>query len=768
MTKTKRILTILMMAILSVMVALTFTACGGDDNDDNGGSTANTKVTEAQFNASLTLTDTNFKFVMQGEEHSNEENETYTGSTTIIRSGDKVKCVYTDSDSPYATENYIEKVGEEYFVYAKFQVGGEWQKAPGSQNQFEASYAQAQPSRYLTGMSVTYDMLTYDASTKLYTYSMTEGNASGTIKVGFADGKIVSIYIRFSESGATGGYEEMNITYTYGGQSVTIPNVGGDNSGDNSGDTPATPGETVYTVTDAQFATAISPATYTAFKVSGSNTLKVNGVVDPEQSTNLTYVVSEEGMYIEVDGNESYFEVGDGAYYMYGKSGDEWMKISAPENTYQQAVSQILSNASPASYFVMFELTDLSMLNYNDTEKCYVFSPEGEEGITSTMKFFFENGKIVKVEMIAFNAELQEEITSIMNYSYAAADLTIQFPNASTGGNSGVDKPQDCQLIPTEFFDEYQVFPKSYRCTCGDASHNVTNTSIKITHAEEFLALVSMLNEEANIGTLTIEIQNDIDLGGATIPALKAYDYQYRGRVFTLAGVDGGVTISNFTVVADQEYLAAGLFGCVTGDLTIKNITLSNMTINENDEVVAGAFVGLYMPAGDEEAAAGLRIENCSVVNSSITAGCVGGIYGLAFSELSDVRLIWVDGVKVQNCGLTGIVFAGGLMGIGAQGLEKEMISVSMNDYTLLGNTITSSVDNQAGLYIGMFGNAKIVFEYSTVGNEDKINGNTVTANDVANDTRDYGRTGWASEADATYVWVGTSPMINNYSQGVH
>lgn len=40
------------MAILSVMVALTFTACGaGDDNDDNGGSTANTKVTEAQFNS---------------------------------------------------------------------------------------------------------------------------------------------------------------------------------------------------------------------------------------------------------------------------------------------------------------------------------------------------------------------------------------------------------------------------------------------------------------------------------------------------------------------------------------------------------------------------------------------------------------------------------------------------------------------------------------------------------------------------------------------
>lgn len=43
------------MAILSVMVALTFTACGAgddnDDNDDNGGSTANTKVTEAQFNS---------------------------------------------------------------------------------------------------------------------------------------------------------------------------------------------------------------------------------------------------------------------------------------------------------------------------------------------------------------------------------------------------------------------------------------------------------------------------------------------------------------------------------------------------------------------------------------------------------------------------------------------------------------------------------------------------------------------------------------------
>ncbi|MBR2870013.1 MAG: hypothetical protein IKB98_01335 [Clostridia bacterium] len=764
MTKTKRILTILLMAILSVMVALTFTACGGDDNDDNGGSTANTKVTEAQFNsAANAATYTAFKVEIETVSKAN--------GVVIPDESAEMTYIYTANgiymDVP-GQEAYYQKTSDGYFAYVK--NGEEWEKIATQQSMYDMVASQiletSSPVSLISGYQISYASLTYSDAEKCYVYNPGSANGISAItKLFFSDGKIVKVSVSASNSNIQ---EEFSTTLVYSyNQTINFPSVGGDNSGDNSGDTPATPGETVYTVTDAQFATAISPATYTAFKVSGSNTLKVNGVVDPEQSTNLTYVVSEEGMYIEVDGNESYFEVGDGAYYMYGKSGDEWMKISAPENAYQQAVSQILSNASPASYFVMFELTDLSMLNYSDTEKCYVFSPEGEEGITSTMKFFFENGKIVKVEMIAFNAELQEEITSIMNYSYAAADLTIQFPNASTGGNSGVSpEPQDCQLIPTEFFDENGVFPKSYRCTCGDASHNVTNSCIKITSAEEFIALVSMLNHEANIGTLTIEIQNDIDLGGATIPALKAYDYQYRGRVFTLAGVDGGVTISNFTVVADQDYLAAGLFGCVTGDLTIKNITLSNMTINENEDVAAGAFVGIYMPAGDEETASGLRIENCSVVNSSITAGCVGGIYGLAISELSDERLINVKGVKVQNCTLNGSV-VGGLMGIGAECNEREMIVVVMNDFTLLGNSITATNVNEAGLYIGLFGNARIDYEYPSTGNEDKINENTVIAAEIENTTRDYGRTGWQSKTDETHVWVGTSPMTS-FEHGVH
>ena len=50
-----------------------------------------------------------------------------------------------------------------------------------------------------------------------------------------------------------------------------------------------------------------------------------------------------------------------------------------------------------------------------------------------------------------------------------------------------------------------------------------------------------------------------------------------------------------------------------------------------------------------------------------------------------------------------------------------------------------------------------------------KISGKkSVTANGVANVTRDYGRTGWASEADETYVWVAQSPMVSHFGQGVH
>lgn len=571
---------------------------------------------------------------------------------------------------------------------------------------------------------------------------------------------ILSVMVAFTMVACGGGEDNDN---------------GGNNSGDNGGNNGGNGGgnsQIVYTVTEAQFNTAKDYATYTAFKAVGENTLKVNGVVDPNQSASFTYVVNETGYSISMAGSESYFEKTSDGYYGYQKVNDEWMKVPVNQNLYDNNKAMILENASPASMIESYGLI-LSALTFNQTEKCYVFAPAGQNGISATIKIFFENGKLVKLIMVATNAPIQEEMTAVMNYSYAAADVAITYPsvdgdegdtpvNPNPGQGGSGSGPQDCQLIEKTYFDENQIFPKTYECSCGDASHNVTKTHIEVTTANEFCSLATMMSEQANIGTLKVEIKNDIDLGGAPIPALTAYDYQNRGRAFTFIGAAGGVTISNFTIVGEG---ALGLFGLVSSDLLIQNINIDNMTINGNVDDIAGGFIGVYYPC-DDEGGNDIKIIDCSITNSTISAGCVGGIYGAVESELSDVRNIWIEGVKIANNTLSGAV-AGGIMGTAAYSLDKEVVDLSINSYILIGNTITSGEDNQAGLFVGVIGTAKIFFSYPTTGNEDKINNNTVTANGTAITTREYGRTGWTSEADATYVWVSTSPMFS-YATAIH
>ena len=177
------------------------------------------------------------------------------------------------------------------------------------------------------------------------------------------------------------------------------------------------------------------------------------------------------------------------------------MKVPVNQNLYDNNKAMILENASPASMIESYGLI-LSALTFNQTENCYVFAPGGENGISATIKIFFENGKLVKLIMVATNAPIQEEMTAVMNYSYAAADVAITYPsvdgdegdtpvNPNPGqGGSGDEGAgtgsQVCQLVAKTYFDENQIFPKTYECSCGDASHNVTKTYIEVTTANEF------------------------------------------------------------------------------------------------------------------------------------------------------------------------------------------------------------------------------------------------------------------------------------------
>ena len=222
--------------------------------------------------------------------------------------------------------------------------------------------------------------------------------------------------------------------YNYGATAPMFPTVS-EGQLPGTGDNPGVGGDenSQYTVTESQFNDAINQANYTQFMVDGVNTLKVNGVIEPNQSNTIKYVIVADGSYTAVSGQEIYMQKVGSEYFGYQKVDGVWQKMSINQNTYDSNRQRILSNASPAAYINMFGLT-YDMLTFNDTENCYVYSPKGEEGISATIKVFFENDKIMKVEMVTINTELQEEISSIMNYTYS--NVAITYPSVE-GGNQG-------------------------------------------------------------------------------------------------------------------------------------------------------------------------------------------------------------------------------------------------------------------------------------------------------------------------------------------
>ncbi len=196
------------------------------------------------------------------------------------------------------------------------------------------------------------------------------------------------------------------------------------------------------TVTESQFNEALT-ATHTQFMVEGESILKKNGVVDTNQSNTIKYVILEDGYYSQVSGQEVYFKKVGGEYFGYQHDGTEWTKVPIQQNLYDANRDRILTHASPSSVVSSYGLV-YSALTYNETEKCYVYSLSGE-GMSATIKVFFNDGLIVKTSVVATNAEEQEEISQVMNYSYT--NLTIDYPQigGESGGESGGDS--SCQHV---------------------------------------------------------------------------------------------------------------------------------------------------------------------------------------------------------------------------------------------------------------------------------------------------------------------------------
>ncbi len=207
-------------------------------------------------------------------------------------------------------------------------------------------------------------------------------------------------------------------------------------------------------------------------------------------------------------------------------------------------------------------------------------------------------------------------------------------------------------------------------------------SEIKISTAEELVAFSNAVNEGNTFDGKTIILANTIDMAGVSYtPAGNVSNYPSKTFAGTFEG--NNMTIKNLTASAsgDGGYASAGLFGSITG--VVQNLTMDNATITSTH--YAGGIVG-YSSAN-----VGMKIENCKVINSTITTAPelldnntydngdkAGGIIG--YMVLGDV----VTGCTVENTTIKGYRDIGGIVGNAAGTVTNNKVDglTLVNDRT--------------------------------------------------------------------------------------
>ena len=134
-----------------------------------------------------------------------------------------------------------------------------------------------------------------------------------------------------------------------------------------------------------------------------------------------------------------------------------------------------------------------------------------------------------------------------------------------------------------------------------------------VTSAEGLKNIAKLVNEEGQTD-IDITLTGNITLTGDWTP-IGDYNNKYTG-IFN----GNGKTITGLTVTGSDQY--AGLFGCIGSGGTVKNVTLKNVQItNDNSLGNAGGVAGWSYGT----------LENCSVsgsVSGSGMNGVAGGVVG--------------------------------------------------------------------------------------------------------------------------------------------
>lgn len=490
-------------------------------------------------------------------------------------------------------------------------------------------------------------------------------------------------------------------------------------------------------VTEAQFNAAID-ISGVSFQAEVNTSYAEVGEGAGGMTASITYAIDK----IKVDQNANgeriimfYEKVGDN-YFAYVEQMGTYFKVTAPKESFDSVLMY-----TPAGMLEEQGGGNYSDFTYNESIKAYVYSMT-EDGASGSFKLYFENAKIVKME-ISMSEAGEGSGSLTVNYSYS--NVTVTLPEVSdlggNGGNEDVGGGDDnqeehvCDMQATAWFDKNKKYPKTLECSCGE---KVTRADIEISTADEFVMLAEDLANGVDVGRERIKIVADIDLAGKLCPSLVINNMRKETKIYS----DDGVTISGL----DKALIAE-----VKTGLVIENITLDSVAIYNSDGV-AGAFINT-INIGSSAMKKDVTIKNCKVTNSTINASTstgdnncfAGGIYGKV-ADGTALGVLRVDRCTVENSTITSSVYAGAVAGAMSNVASGKNPTVAIAESIVQNNTVISAKERGAGIVIGLsgFGACNIDQDTSDVA---LTSNNAATGNEIENLAL-YGVTGWASAND--------------------
>ena len=250
---------------------------------------------------------------------------------------------------------------------------------------------------------------------------------------------------------------------------------------------------------------------------------------------------------------------------------------------------------------------------------------------------------------------------------------------------------------PTSWIVEKTYFEATAN---ADGTYTVTPKE-GVTVAKDAATLESTLTEatDAGSGDSTVYLLGDVDLTGTTWTPISVDGYHGAGVVTVLGN---GATIKGLTAP-----LFAGGFAGKSG-IIIKDLTIADSTIAGGTQG-GGAFIDCA------DSMHVITVENCHVVNSTITGERVGGIIGWCsgYAKLNDGPV--KANVTVKDCSVTGceIIAAGSAGGIAGHPGASDYTWTTIENCSVKDTSIHSNDDGgwRVGAIVGTANNGHVVIK---------------------------------------------------------